>query len=126
MISRRIDSIDLVELLLVLGAQKCEMILDSLVVDSVELGDSRVGTDQVSVSQESPHLSEGHRKRLFALVGLNLSRVDSVPLFQLRVMSQENVLDLFQGLVRVCLELHQVCDVNELFEWVVLNFFLCS
>ena len=102
------------------------MVLDSCVVYSVELGEGRVGTDQVSVSQESPHLSEGHRKRLFTLVSLNLPRVDFVPLFQLRVMSQESVLDLFQGLVRVLLELHQVCDVDELFEWVVLNFFLCS
>ena len=100
------------------------MVLDSLVVYSVELGDSRVGTDQVSISQESPYLFEGHCKGLFALVSLNLPRVDSVPLFQLRVMPQENVLDLFQNLVRVLLELHQVRDVDELFEWVVLNFFL--
>ena len=102
------------------------MVLDSLVVYSVKLGDGRVGADQVGVSQESPHLFESHRKRLFTFVSLNLPRVDSVPLFQLRVMSQENVLDLFQDLFRVLLELHQVVDVNELFEWVVFNFFLCS
>jgi len=41
-------------------------------------------------------------------------------------MSQENVLDFLQGLLRVLLELHQVRDVDELFEWVVLNFFLGS
>jgi hypothetical protein len=57
------------------------MIFGTLVVNSIELGDSGVGSNQVSVSQEPPNLLEGHGKGLFTLVGLNLPGINSVPLF---------------------------------------------
>ena len=66
-------SINFVKLRLVFGAQESEVILLSHVVNSVELSNSGVGTDQLGVSQESPDLSEGHGEGLVTFVGFNLA-----------------------------------------------------
>jgi len=102
------------------------MVFGSLIVDPIKLGDSWVGSNQMSISQESPNLFEGHSKRFFALVCLDFPRVNSVPLFKFRIVSQKNILYLFKGLIRVMFQFHQVRDVNKLFKRVVFNFFLRS
>lgn len=64
------------------------MILYTLVVNSVELSNSGGSANEMSVSQESPHLFESHGEGLFALVGFNLPRVFSIPMLKLRVMTK--------------------------------------
>lgn len=98
------------------------MVLRTLVVDAVKLGESGVGADQAGVSEESPDLFQRHGEGLFALVSLDLPGVNSVPVLQLGVVSQEDVLHLFERLLRVFFEFHEVGDVDELLERILLHF----
>jgi hypothetical protein len=59
------------------------MILDSHIVNSVELSNSGVGADQLGVSQESPDLSQSHGERFVTLVSFYLSGVGFVPSLEL-------------------------------------------
>lgn len=76
------------------------------------------------VSQETPNLLESHGERLFALVNLDLSRVDLVPLFHLRIVAEKAVLNLLENVLRVFFQLHQVVNADQLLEGVLFNFFL--
>lgn len=100
------------------------MVLDTLVVDAVELGKSGVRTDQARVSEESPYLLQGHGKRLFALVGFDLSGINSIPVLELGVVSQENVLNLFEAVFWVLFEFDEIGDVDKLLERILFDFLL--
>ena len=84
----RIDSIEFVELGLIFGSKEGEMVLDTIVVNSVELGQSGVGRDHVGIPQEPPDLPQSHRKRFFTFVSFNFSRIYPIPIFELRVVAQ--------------------------------------
>lgn len=64
------------------------MVLDTIVVNSIELSQSGVGRDHMSISQEPPNLSQSHCKRFFAFMSFNLSRIYPIPIFELRVVAQ--------------------------------------
>jgi hypothetical protein len=72
-------TIDLVKLGLFIRSKKSKMVLDSHVVNSIELSYSGVCTNQLGVSQESPDLSQSHGEGLFTLVSFDLSGVGLVP-----------------------------------------------
>jgi len=76
------------------------VILASLVVNPVELGDSAVGAYDLGVAEEPPDLPQGHRETLLALLRLDLARVELVPGLQVAVRAEHNVLDFFFDLLR--------------------------
>jgi len=96
---RRSNTIQLVELSLILGPEKCKMVLHTVVVNPIELSNSRVGRNHLSISEEPPNLSESHGEGSFTLVGLDLSGVDSVPVLELRVVAKQDVLNFFESVV---------------------------
>jgi hypothetical protein len=76
------------------------VILASLIINAVELGYRAVGPNHLRVAEEPPHLPECHREALLALLRLHLPRIDLVPVLQVAVTSQHNVLDFFFDLLR--------------------------
>jgi hypothetical protein len=88
-VSRRsMYAIEFVELSLIFRSKESEMVLDTIVVDSIELGQSGVGRDHMSIPQEPPDLSQSHCKRFFAFMSLDFSRIYPIPIFELRVVAQ--------------------------------------
>ena len=55
-------SIDEVKLVDLRGTQKGEVVLATLVVNAIKLGQTAINTDDVSVSKNTPDLSQGHRE----------------------------------------------------------------
>ena len=116
-------SVDEVKLVDLTCSEKSEMVLATLVVDSIELSQTAVGTDDVRVAEEAPDLTQGHGERLFALGGLDLLGVELVPVLEIRVVSQQDILALLFNFGRVLLEINQILDVDQLAEGVLLNLF---
>ena len=116
-----VDEIEFVDFVL---AEESEVVLASVVVDAIKLGDRAVGADHVGVAKEAPHLSEGHGERLLALYSLNLLGVLLVPALKLRVVSEKDILALLFDLKGVLLEVDKVRDVDKLAERILLDFFL--
>ena len=55
-------SVDEVKLVDLGGTQKGEVIFATLVVNAIKLGQTAINTDNVSVSKNTPDLSQGHRE----------------------------------------------------------------
>ena len=116
-------SVDEVKLVDLTCSKKGEMVLATLVVDSIELSQTAVGTDDVRVAKEAPDLTQGHGERLFALGSLDLLSVELVPVLEIRVVSQQDILALLFNFGRVLLEINQILDVDQLAEGVLLDLF---
>lgn len=88
-----IDSVNQVEFADFVRTEKGEMVLLSLVVDSVELGEGGVESWDLAISEETPNLTQSHCERLFTLGGLDLAGVLVVPGLELRVVAEHDVLN---------------------------------
>jgi len=88
------------------------MILLTLVVNPVKLYESGVGTRNLTVTQESPNLSQSHTETFFTFCGFHLLGVIAVPTLQLAIVAQHNVLNFFFDSSWVLLELNQIRDIN--------------
>jgi len=55
-------SIDEVKLVNLRGTQKGEVVLATLVVNAIKLGQTAINTDDMSVSKNTPDLSQSHRE----------------------------------------------------------------
>ena len=97
------------------------MVLASLHVDAVELGDGGVLVDDLTVAEEAPHLTQSHTEALLRFLCLDLPRVVVIPGLQITVVSQQDVLAFFLDLLWVGLELYQVRDVDQFLERVLLD-----
>jgi len=99
------------------------MVLSALVIDPVELRNRRIWTCNFAVPKEAPNLSERHAEGFLPLCNFNLLAVHLVPLLQLTVVAQQDILAFLFDLSGVGFEVHQVGDVNQLFEGVLLHLF---
>ena len=59
-----------------------EVILLTLAIDSIELSDSAVRSNNLTVAEEPPDLSQSHREGFFTFLGLDFTRIDFVPVLQ--------------------------------------------
>lgn len=116
-----VDEVELVDLGL---TKQGEVVLLALVVNAIKLGQGAVRANDLGVAEESPDLAQGHGERLLALGRLDLLSVELVPILEVSVVPQEDVLAFFLDLGRVLLEIDQVRDVNQLAEGVLLDLFL--
>ena len=102
-------------------SQEGVVVLASLHVDPVELGDGGVLVDDLTVAEEAPHLTQSHTEALLRFLCLDLPRVVVIPGLQITVVSQQDVLAFFLDLLWVGLELYQVRDVDQFLERVLLD-----
>lgn len=79
----RLIVVDLIKLGLLICSKQDKLVLGTFAVEAVELGQCSLSINKSCVSQEPPHLLEGHSKGLFALVDLNLSGIGAIPLLEL-------------------------------------------
>ena len=103
------------------------MVFLASTVNSIKLGNGAVGSNYLAVSEEAPHLSKGHREALFALLSLNFAGIDFVPVFEVAISAEHNVLDFLLNLLgsaggRGTLIFDEVTYIEESLEWVLLNF----
>ena len=106
------------------STEQREMILPTLIVDAIELRQAAVSRDDVGVTEQAPHLPQRHGEGLLGLGRLDLLGVQLVPVLQIRVMAQQDVLALFLYITRVLLKIDQISDVNELTERILFHFLL--
>jgi len=107
-----IESIHQVELANLFSSKKSKMILLTLVVNPVKLYEGSVRTRNLTVTQESPNLSQSHTKTFFTFCGFHFLGVITVPTLQLAVIAQHDVLNFFFDSSWVLLELDQIRDIN--------------
>ena len=100
------------------------MIFATLTIDAVELRQAAVSTRHEGIAKEAPHLAQGKCKRLFTLCGFDFLRVYLVPVFELSIVTKQNILALLLSFFRVLLEVDQVLDVNQFSERVLLDLLL--
>jgi hypothetical protein len=84
---RTIKTIHHVEFANFVVAQQGEVVLLTLVVDSIKLGESGLKARDLTISKEAPNLSQGHSKRLLRFCGLDLSSVKAVPSLEFRIVA---------------------------------------
>jgi len=106
---------------------KRKMVFLSSTINSIKLGNSAVGANDLAVSEEAPDLSQSHREALFTLLGLNFAGIDFVPVFEVAVCAEHYVLNFLLDLLgstggRGTLHFDKVANIKESLEWVLLNF----
>jgi hypothetical protein len=119
-------SIHEIEFVSITGSQESVGVLAALDVDAIELSNGCILVDDLAIAEEAPHLSESHRETFFRLSGFNLARVMVVPVLQVRVVSQEDVLALLLNVSWVSFKFNKVRNVDKLFERVLFDFLLSS
>jgi hypothetical protein len=68
-----------VELCHLLGAQEREVVLLSLVVDSIEVSESGIVAGYLAVTEKTPNLTKGHAETFLGFGSFNLASVKAVP-----------------------------------------------
>ena len=121
---RALRPVDEVKLVHLTGTDQGEVVLATLVVDTIELSHAAVSRDYMRVPKQAPDLAQGQREGLLALSCLNFLRVKLVPVLKVGVVTQEDVLALLFDFGWVGLKVDQVLDVNELTERVLLDLLL--
>lgn len=82
-----------------------EVIFPSSLVHPIKLSNCVPAVKYFAISKESPDLANHHTEALFALLRLKFGLVLSEPFFQLRYMSEHDILDFFRYLRGVAFKL---------------------
>ena len=102
------------------------VILTPLAIKPVKGGYSAIRTSNLAVTKEAPNLTQSHRETFLALCCLNLTSIELVPVFQVTVIPQHDVLNLLFDFLRPTnrrwpLKFYQIVDVEQVFEWILFN-----
>ena len=105
---------------------KGKVVFLSSTVTSIKLSNRAVGANDLAVSEEAPDLSQSHREALFTLLSLNFAGIDFVPVFEVTISAEHNVLDFLLDLLgsacgRGALIFDEVAYIEESLEWILLN-----